>query len=482
MKYLGMYVHMHWGYNHPYAARTWTLDDWRGYAKGLSELGYNTIKIWPILETMPDPLTPSDIAHLEKIRKVIDILHDEFGMTAIITLGANTVGNEHAAEYTFEGRPFFKTDLRLNPGDPRELDRLINVRRNLLSYVGNADGFFIIDSDPGGYIGSTNAEFVELLWRHLDVIKEYNPNGKLFYWMHVGWEAYNRMWKAIQDTGVADIEWSPKDFIETVNLLMERPEEPWAITAGIPDHFEAVRKFGIGDRTLFYRYGIVEGEPTFPLTNYFPEYIEDGISFYDPSLMQLGAMANSQTHAVQQPGAYLYAHYIQGGTRDNLDVPGFGDKLIPGIGELLAKSWDSMYHGTTAEMRELAAQVDAKSEADLQPGPCGGLLFRSPSEYLKDLAMQMRYRADTVDFMAVMESGGEWKAPLAALVQSWRAWQQKTGFTDAYGDVQGIHAALRKLSDPAISKILDEFDDWTDPSVRHGILPRLLDAMDAKSK
>ena len=27
---LGMYVHEGWPYNHPYAARTWTVEDWRG--------------------------------------------------------------------------------------------------------------------------------------------------------------------------------------------------------------------------------------------------------------------------------------------------------------------------------------------------------------------------------------------------------------------------------------------------------------------
>ena len=33
---VGMYVHQHWPYNHPYAARTWTVDDYRGYYVGLS--------------------------------------------------------------------------------------------------------------------------------------------------------------------------------------------------------------------------------------------------------------------------------------------------------------------------------------------------------------------------------------------------------------------------------------------------------------
>ena len=56
-KIIGMYVHQHWPYNHPYSARTWTVDDWDGYADGLKQLGFNTIKIWPVLETMPKPLT-----------------------------------------------------------------------------------------------------------------------------------------------------------------------------------------------------------------------------------------------------------------------------------------------------------------------------------------------------------------------------------------------------------------------------------------
>ena len=32
---LGMYIHAGWPYNHPYAARTWTVEDWRAYADGL---------------------------------------------------------------------------------------------------------------------------------------------------------------------------------------------------------------------------------------------------------------------------------------------------------------------------------------------------------------------------------------------------------------------------------------------------------------
>ena len=173
--YLGMYVHMHWGYNHPYAARTWKIEDWRGYARGLSELAYNLIMIWPLTETMPDPLTRSDVAHLTKMRAVVDMLQAEFGMTVLIVFGANTVGNKAAAEFTFENRPFFKTDLRLNPADPAEVERLVAFRRSVYGYLSNADGTVVIDSDPGGFVGSTNAQFSLLLRRHQEIVTELNP-------------------------------------------------------------------------------------------------------------------------------------------------------------------------------------------------------------------------------------------------------------------------------------------------------------------
>src|SRR5678816_2357719 len=58
-KMVGLYIHQHWPYRRPYAARTWTLEDWRGWAGGLKQIGYNTLLIWPMLETIPEPMTPS---------------------------------------------------------------------------------------------------------------------------------------------------------------------------------------------------------------------------------------------------------------------------------------------------------------------------------------------------------------------------------------------------------------------------------------
>src|ERR1019366_1249193 len=138
---LGMYIHEGWPYNHPYAARTWTLEDWRGYADGLKRLGYNSLLIWPVLETMPDPLTPSDRANLRKIAQVIDLLHQDFGMRAYVVLCPNIMAkNAEARKATFLKRHFFYCDMRVNPGDRAAVKRMMDWRAKLLAPLARMDG------------------------------------------------------------------------------------------------------------------------------------------------------------------------------------------------------------------------------------------------------------------------------------------------------------------------------------------------------
>ncbi len=103
-KIIGMYIHQHWPNNHPYAARTWSVDDYRGFADGLKKIGYNMIMIWPVLETMPQPLTPSDRANLDKLGKVSDVLHHEFEMQAYIILCPNVGAKNEEAAMAFPSR------------------------------------------------------------------------------------------------------------------------------------------------------------------------------------------------------------------------------------------------------------------------------------------------------------------------------------------------------------------------------------------
>ena len=476
---LAMYVHMHWAYNHPYAARTWSIEDWRSYAQGLSSLGYNAAMIWPMSETMPDPLTPSDHAFLSKIRDVIRMLHEELDFTVWICICPNTVGNEKAAEYTFEDRPFFSTDLRLDPGDAADVDEIMRRRRPVLDYVREADGIAVIDSDPGGYIGSTNAEFAALLCRYMQVFREYNPSGRVYYWMHVGWEAYNNWWEEVERTGeFPRFQWEKQNWHEVVSALSDSGLTNWGLFAGHPLHVEVAHELGASNRTLYFPYGVVEGEPTFPLTNYHPDGIAHHFALYDFAKTQLGAMANAQTHVVQLPNTYLFAHMARGGTADNADTAAFANGLIPELGDTIARAWRALWPGDdTAKMLELADELALHSDDVFSTGPHAGLLLGGANRYVTDLALQLRFRAASVDTIRAISDGADLAEKLKTLVPAWSAWQQRTGYNDACGDAQGLFSALRQLSDPAIRSVFRDSDDWRNPSARHGIITRLLSAL-----
>jgi hypothetical protein len=193
---IGMYIHQHWPYKHPHAARTWTLENYRGYCGDLKELGFNTIMIWPVLETIPDPPTPSDEANLKKIEAVIRMLQRDLGMRAYIVLCPNVAAkNPEASRASFETRHFFWCDTRVNPADGLAVGKMMAHRERLLSSLAAMDGLVIIDSDPGGYPGSNNREFVDLLIERRELMNRLRPGIELDYWIHVGWPGYSRWYQ-----------------------------------------------------------------------------------------------------------------------------------------------------------------------------------------------------------------------------------------------------------------------------------------------
>jgi hypothetical protein len=478
--YLGMYVHTHWAYKHPYAARTWTLEDWRGYASGLRALGYNMMMIWPVTDAMPEALTPSDVAQLEMLRAIIDMLHDEFGMAVLITFGPNCLGSEAAERFTFTERPFFDCELRLNPSDPRELARLLSFRRRLITdYFSRADGFAIIDSDPGGCIGSTNAEFVNLLLAHLAIINDVNPDATLYYWMWMGWERYNRYRAWVQDLPMPEERSIESNFTEVLDGLLEHPKRRWAVLSCNGNHHPLIARYGIGDRALYNPYNLVEYEPSVPMTNYTPAALQEGLALPERQSMHLGTLANAQTHVAQLPHTFLFAHLAQGGTLDDADIAAFADGLLPGAGSALVEAWEAIGGTDMARMRRAAFAVTALAGEAFIPGPHAGLLFGDPRRYLDDLATMLRFRADLFTVVNAVRDGADWVPSLRTLHATWTAWTARTGYEDAFqGPVDDIvYATLQALDQPALTPVLADLHDWKKVALRHGIIRRLLAAI-----
>lgn len=137
-KKLGMYVHTHWGYNHPYAARSWTPADWEGYLAGIARLGYDFVMVWPQLDCMPPEPNASDVAYLQTLGRMIDVAHERPSMKVAVIVCGNTIGNEKAAAYDYQHRPYFVCETRINPADPAEVEAFIAGRRKQLAPLARA--------------------------------------------------------------------------------------------------------------------------------------------------------------------------------------------------------------------------------------------------------------------------------------------------------------------------------------------------------
>ena len=482
---IGMYVHQHWPYNHPYSARTWTVGDYQSYADGLTKLGYNTMLIWPLLETTPSPLTPSDRANLNKIAKVIDMLHHDFKMRVWISLCPNVAANDkEAAKYPFTKRHFFYCDRRVDPGDRAAVSRMIKWREELLRPLAKMDGVAIIDSDPGGYPGSTNDQFVNLLLEHRKMFDRLRPGIELYYWMHAGWESYGRLYQ----TG--EFKWGTAGEARDVLARLKKLDpKPWGITVNTlsdvfppPDrtHLAVATRLGLASRAVGFSYGAIEGEPTFPMTN----FGGDGARKAGGTKAPRGVMGNAQTHCVQLPNTFAFARGATGKPVTEADYVAFANGLIVGKGKTIVQAWKALAGDDPATKRDVAKELELLSKGALPTGDLKGLLFGDPHRFLMDQVMQLRLKAAFEDLAASTEGGRDVKPSLQSFVTAAEVWQKQHGYECAWSWPK-LAATLRKVKSPVIDAVLDQKGQGKTPydRVEDGLrrtetyTPRLIAAM-----
>jgi len=449
---VGMYVHTHWSYNHPYAARTWTIQDWRGYLAGLKGLGYNFVQVWPMLDIMPIPLTQSDRLHLERLSKVIDVAHDEFGMKVIMGSLANMIGNEEAPQYKFEDRPYFTTERRLNPGDAAEVEKLFAQRRQTIAPLSKADGFWVIDSDPGGYEGSPSEEFVMLLGRYREVLDELRPGIELIYWVWFGWSHQ---------------EGQAESWRRALSGLKRMNPEPWAIHVCLPEQTPIVEELDLTNRGYVFRYNSIENEPSLPWTRYDPEGLYELVTHIKAPKGWLG---NAQTHPVQLPHIYCFSHFAQGGTPETIDLEGFAERLLPGLGPVIASGWRAMDEESSAE--EIEAALAGLSDATAgEPGELKGLLFGSGERFLEDLRAQLSVRR----YERIIQSARsphELRAGLLGIREPLALWCRRHGFKD-FGRLALFTHIRESAQKIGALKVVKEFDDAEKAGHCHDFMDRL---------
>jgi hypothetical protein len=482
---LGMYVHTHWGYRRPYAARTWTLADWDGFLDGLAKLGYDMVMVWPLFDCMPAEPTPSDRDYLATLARAIDRAQVAHGMRVALVSCPNTIGNAEAARYTYQERPYFVCEQKVNPKSAVEVEAFLAGRRRQFAAVAHADALAIIDSDPGGYIGSTRDEFVSLVKGQVEAFRSFNPKAEFIYWMLAGWENYNRFWaKAVANPDAAAhmwSDWTADEFPETLALMQRDIPEPWSALSLRAEHDQALTSLSLDAKNMWFPYGVIEGEPVFPLMRSVPESVAGYLTAERLQQHSRGVMANAQTHCLQLPHIYLFAHIARGGTLQTADFGAFAERLLPGLSEPIVAAWGALDSQDPDRQRRCAAAIRLATPPSPRVGDLAGLLFGSATRFLDDLCANLELRATLVDLNRAVAAGTAVPAAIGQALARLRAYGARTGFVDAYGGplYTELNEALAKLHDPGLDHVLQDFHRWGDPRLRNGIFPRLLDAMDA---
>lgn len=479
---LGMYIHTHWGYNYPYAARTWTIRDWESYLQGLHGLGYDFIMIWPLLDSMPAVPNVTDRIFLATLAQAIDLAHERFGMKVALVAGANAIGNDQAADYVFSKRPYFACEKRIDPKNAAEVQAFFAGRRNQLSFLRNADALAIIDSDPGGYIGSTVDELVMLMKGQAAALRMHNPAAEFIYWMWFGWEHVNRFHEMTAAGNIASMvaEDNEEEFTRTLAQIGERIPEPWWLYHCRSLHDGPIDALGLRDKALWFPYGLLEGEPTFPLINCDTQGLSQAINADRLDRCHRGAMGNLQNHCLQLPHTYIFAHLASGGAAETLDLVKFADELLPGKGELIAEGWRALEARDASRQRN-AMEALAPAIGQLHPtGRLAGLLFHNPDRFLVDLVMNLDVRAAFLELKTAIDEGTDNPAAVRRTLEILRSYQHRIGFIDCcYGPlVDEFNSQLARLGDVKLNAMLQNFDTWHDPILRNGALLRLLDVVE----
>ncbi len=468
-KIVGMYVHQHWVYKHPYAARTWTLEDWQGYLGCLRRLGFNAVMIWPMLEIMPQPLTDSDRASLEKIGQVISFAHKQLRMKVWIALCPNIVAdNGVARQASFSERLPYHTMVLVDPADREAVQRMVRWREGLFRPLAEADGASIIDGDPGSYPNTTNEDFIFLLAEHRKMLDRLRPGIELNYWMWWGWEGASRRFQGKHAKPTAE------EHLDVLSRLKRLNPEPWGLMNPYQnDALPVAKKLGIDSRVIQLHYGRIEGEPAFPITNFGGEGAYQAGGGVGPR----GVMGNAQTHCVQLPNTFAFARGALGKPAAEADYLDFAEQLIPGQGANILAGWKALggfqalrltgavqstnilagwkaLGGDDPQPMQAAADALERLPSDtLKGGPLEGLLFGDPQRFVTDLALQLRFKAACEEFWTAAEKKQPLKAPFGRFLVALEAWQQRHGYQGPW-PWQRLDRALRALDSPTINAVL----------------------------
>jgi hypothetical protein len=228
---------------------------------------------------------------------------------------------------------------------------------------------------------------------------------------------------------------------------------------------QLAQKMGMAANSLAFNYGAIEGEPSFPMTNFGGDAAFKAGGTRAPG----GVVGNAQTHCVQLPNTFVFARGAKGQPVSEADYVQFADELLTGQGELIVGAWKALAGQDPMLMRTMADKFETLRSQDLVPGRLKGLMFGSPQRFISDLKYELRMQAAYLDLVAVSKDKVD-KEKFRTFLTATEAWQGIHGYQTVWL-WPGMAEVLKKLRSPAIDKLLVEADYMNTQSVSLGDTP-----------
>ncbi len=435
-----------WPFKHPYSFRSWREADWKRYADILSYQGVNLFYIWPFMEIIPLPLSKEDEQYLQEFRRVVDYAQREHGMQVWLMQSANRVATTNLNVPDPRNRPYWRYDFQVdqNPGDPEQFQKIMDSREALYRIVNNVDGVCTIDSDPGGWKGSSIGEYVQILRGCRSLLDKHNihkSETKLINWLWFGWG---------HTTPAFDVERQR----QTIREFKRDLPEPWMLVAGYESLLPMCREEGVLNKTIFLRYGAIEDEPSYPGTQLGFNSIKrvfDVLKDYPEMAAgpgkSNGVMGNVQCPLVQFPNVF---HFLNSAWDDNYRSRSRSDILLDLSSQfhfehrqLLADCFAAIKESNPDKVDALAAQLDGLI-ASKKLGSAGVLarkLFPDQTIVAHNLVLQLRFKAAQDRFFRDVKGAtteADYRKLFEACFDAYLNWDNATGWHDLWGRNWGI--------------------------------------------
>jgi hypothetical protein len=456
--------------NYPYGFRNWKEQDWKKFIDISWAHRANLILLWPFMEIMPVPLSSEDEAYLQEVRRIVDYAQQQRGIRVWIMHSTNRIGISDCGTRDPRERMYWDRACQqdLNPADSQQFSQILKSFEALYKNVNNADGFCMIDSDPGGWPQSPLSEQVKIFRSARQLLDRYNLHGKdalLVDWMWVGW---GRRFLAPTEGLAAGYDWTKDDpgpndvnfAAETVRTFKRDVPEPWELVAGFGPYLPALQQASVLEKTIYLPYAVVEND-VFPATNLDFASVRRILNQALESPGLKGLMGNNQMVLLQFPSThYFFTSTWEENYRNNseeqtlMDVSGL---LYPEHQQTVADAFLAMRGSDPDKINQALTRLEdfIGSKNPGKPGALGRHLFPDPFVVVRDLAAQLRIRAARQQLIKAMQ-GKPSVSESAQLVENYfdklLVWNKTTGWDKLMDEGSGTpiydSALLRECGCP----------------------------------